>query len=56
MPAGLPCGMPGIGEEIDGAIQQAPQPGRQSSASEDGVGRVLLGIAFTFRYRKANAE
>ena len=29
-PAGLPCGMPGIGEVIDGAIQQAPQLGRQS--------------------------
>jgi len=23
--------MPGIGDEIDGAIQQAPQPGRQLS-------------------------
>jgi hypothetical protein len=29
-PAGLPKGMPGIGEEIEGAMQQAPQPGRQS--------------------------
>jgi len=29
-PAGLPLGMPGIGEEIDGAMQQAPQPGRHS--------------------------
>lgn len=28
-PAGLPCGMPGIGELMDGAMQQAPQPGRQ---------------------------
>jgi len=28
-PAGLPLGMPGIGELIDGAMQQAPQPGRQ---------------------------
>ena len=28
-PAGLPCGMPGIGELIEGAMQQAPQPGRQ---------------------------
>ncbi|AMP03368.1 hypothetical protein CPter291_0897 [Collimonas pratensis] len=28
-PAGLPCGMPGIAEEIDGAVQQAPQSGRQ---------------------------
>ena len=25
--------MPGIGEEIDGAVQQAPQPGRQRTAS-----------------------
>lgn len=28
-PAGLPSGMPGIGEEIDGAMQHAPQRGRQ---------------------------
>ena len=28
-PAGLPFGMPGIGELIEGAMQQAPQPGRQ---------------------------
>jgi len=29
-PAGLPEGIPGIGEEIDIAMQQAPQLGRQS--------------------------
>ncbi|EQL87215.1 hypothetical protein D052_3683 [Vibrio parahaemolyticus 10290] len=29
-PAGLPLGIPGIGEEILGAIQQAPHPNRQS--------------------------
>ena len=29
IPAGLPCGMPGIGELIDGAMQQAPQWLRQ---------------------------
>jgi len=29
-PAGLPKGMPGIGEDIEGAMQHAPQPGRQS--------------------------
>jgi hypothetical protein len=28
-PAGLPCGMPGMGEEMEGAVQQAAQPGRQ---------------------------
>jgi hypothetical protein len=28
-PAGLPLGMPGIGDEMDGAVQQAPQSGRQ---------------------------
>ena len=29
-PAGLPCGIPGMALEIDGAVQHAPQPGRQS--------------------------
>jgi hypothetical protein len=29
-PAGLPSGMPGIADEIDGAMQQAPQLARQS--------------------------
>lgn len=28
--AGLPSGIPGIGLEIDGAVQHAPQSGRQS--------------------------
>ncbi len=28
-PAGLPCGMPGMGLEMEGAMQQAAQPGRQ---------------------------
>jgi hypothetical protein len=28
-PANLPPGMPGIGEEIEGAMQHAPQPARQ---------------------------
>ena len=32
-PAGFPCGMPGIGDEIDGAMQQAAQPGRQAKES-----------------------
>ena len=31
-PAGLPCGMPGIGELIDGAMQQAPHALRQEGA------------------------
>jgi hypothetical protein len=30
MPAGLPWGMPGMGEVMEGAMQQAPQPERQS--------------------------
>ncbi|MFP1828075.1 hypothetical protein ACLEDJ_02025 [Lonsdalea quercina] len=28
--AGFPSGMPGSGLDIEGAMQQAPQPGRQS--------------------------
>lgn len=31
-PAGLPRGMPGIGLEIEGAVQHAPHAGRQSMA------------------------
>ena len=27
--AGLPFGMPGMGDEMEGAMQQAPQFGRQ---------------------------
>ncbi|XNM71345.1 hypothetical protein ACLK1Y_12130 [Escherichia coli] len=30
MLAGLPLGMPGMGLEIEGAVQQAPQSGRHS--------------------------
>jgi hypothetical protein len=37
-PAGLPPGIPGIGLEIDGAVQQAPQPGRQAGAGKEGDG------------------
>jgi len=29
-PAGLPPGIPGIGEESEGAMQHAPHPARQS--------------------------
>lgn len=28
-PAGFPLGIPGIGDEIEGAMQQAPHPNRQ---------------------------
>jgi len=31
-------GMPGIGLEIDGAVQQAPQPGRQIAGAAAGRG------------------
>jgi hypothetical protein len=33
-PARLPSGMPGIGLEMDGAMQQAPQPSRQAWGEE----------------------
>jgi len=32
-PAGLPFGMPGMGDVIDGAMQHAPQPMRHSTVS-----------------------
>lgn len=37
-PAGLPCGMPGMADEIDGAVQQAPQSGRQLNRDLTGMG------------------
>lgn len=47
IPAGLPPGIPGIGEEIEGAMQQAPQPERQFIAQRRplrlGRNRFLLG-------------
>ena len=35
-PAGLPQGIPGMGEEMEGAMQHAPQPGRHSMAPGSG--------------------
>src|SRR5690606_21465233 len=43
-PAGLPLGIPGIGELMEGAIQQAPQPSRQfmtTNSSEQNGMKVL---------------
>lgn len=49
-PAGLPCGMPGMALEIEGAIQQAPQSGRHacpSTANGDSRFTALLNTSFT---------
>ena len=43
MPAGLPCGMPGIGELIEGAVQQAPQPLRQKGGASSSGMRGIVG-------------
>src|ERR1700720_4192897 len=47
-PAGLPPGIPGIGEEMEGAIQHAPQPAPQSMSwrgRAPALGRCVAGIA-----------
>ena len=36
-PAGLPSGIPGIGEEMDAAMQHAPHPGRHVMRAKKGV-------------------
>lgn len=48
-PAGLPFGMPGIADVIDGAMQQAAQPGRQTDRS------MLMGVLWNLLllYRRA---
>lgn len=33
-PAGLPAGMPGIGEAMEGAVQQAAHPARQGNSDD----------------------
>ena len=38
-PAGFPSGIPGIGDEIEGAMQHAPQPERQSMRAATRVRR-----------------
>lgn len=37
-PAGFPSAIPGIGDEIDNAMQHAPQPKRQSILLSNNVG------------------
>ncbi|MDF9432391.1 hypothetical protein EM868_21780 [Cupriavidus gilardii] len=44
-PAGLPWGMPGRGEAIDGAIQQAPQSARQETSDWQGIAMVQNALA-----------
>lgn len=48
-PAGFPCGMPGIVLEMDGAMQQAPQPERQSMVF------AIKSVAAGARWIRANA-
>ncbi|WP_038901033.1 hypothetical protein [Dickeya dadantii] len=43
--AGFPCGMPGIGLEIEGAVQQAPQSGRHSINITSGDSRYSFRVA-----------
>ena len=38
-PAGFPAGIPGMGLAMDGAMQQAPQRGRQLATVGKGEGR-----------------
>jgi parallel beta-helix repeat protein len=40
-PAGLPSGIPGIGDEIDGAVQHAPHWGRHAKEVEEATVRVI---------------
>lgn len=51
IPAGLPVGMPGIGEEMDGAVQHAPHRSRQfiglyamHSAGLPATGRIVAAM------------
>lgn len=41
-PAGLPLGMPGIADEIEGAMQHAPQPGRHDGVVSNSL--IVIGL------------
>ncbi|CAB0150676.1 hypothetical protein PSI9734_01119 [Pseudidiomarina piscicola] len=45
MPAGFPAGIPGIAEVIEGAMQHAPQPARQSTAYAMAIRSFLIALA-----------
>ncbi len=52
MPAGLPFGRPGMGLLMDGAMQQAAQPGRQArvGAGDAGMAPIVSGSPQAGRY------
>ncbi|HBJ28810.1 MAG TPA: hypothetical protein DDZ08_13050, partial [Cobetia sp.] len=56
-PAGLPLGMPGIGLEIEGAMQQPPQPARQpgAAASAEGAAVCVMRWRTCLRAREGRA-
>lgn len=54
---GFPLGIPGIGLEMDGAMQQAAQPGRQAMAEAgggmNGIVTPVSGLTLVSRHRLA---
>jgi len=53
MPAGFPWGIPGMDDEMDGAMQQAAQPGRHCTAADFSL---LLVIPSSFAPREKRAK
>lgn len=51
MPAGFPKGIPGIGEEIEGAMQHAPQEARQFIAQADSKTMLAYWVVSPVRIR-----
>ena len=52
-PAGFPCGIPGMALLIDGAMQQAAQPGRQARVlSAEGAVELTARLSPAAGYRR----
>jgi hypothetical protein len=51
-PGFFPWGICGSGEVIDGAMQQAPQPGRQLGSAPDGSWGLAAGVQVRFIHLK----
>lgn len=55
-PAGLPCGMPGMGLLMLGAMQHAPQPDRHASTGSVPIGRRARGNQLSFMVHHVHAH
>jgi hypothetical protein len=55
MPAAFPSGIPGSGDEIEIAMQQAPQPDRHSMFLKYYISKILEAVIYQQEFRIQNS-